>query len=360
MYPKVKIEAPVKDLRSAKIALKTGADIIYAGIKGWSIRPNIFELTKEEFPKIIKMAKSYQKEVLLVMNCFYNSREFSTALSLIEEMAREGIDGVIVSQLSLAKKIRQKLPHLHIHISVQTSASNNKELELYKKLGVESVVLPRNLVEISAENVKRFNVNGVKISAFIIGDDITNYDGRCFLSSYINQKMIKDQSARGVCAMGSANRSGYCFLMCKRKCEYIRQDKSCGTAFYLRKKDMALFLQAREMIKAGVSIFKIQGREWPTPLVARFIRKTRLLLDSLEDEKCYQRTLRKLLQLVKIKQQIQANHLWLLAKSNSAVWLKCRKYLQGPLDNLETMLWLYLPFFGSLRWKKFQKENQLN
>jgi len=356
-YIRPKILAPVKDLHSAEVVLKNGADILYGGIKGWSLRPNMFEMTKVEFLELIRLAKSYQKEVLLSMNCFYRSTEILSALKLIEQMANSGIAGVIVSELGLVRDVKRKFPDLSVHVSVQTSASNIKELEFYKTIGVDNVTLPRNLIEVSAENVKRLAKTGIRITVFLVGDDSSNYDGHCFLSSYLNQKMIKDDTDREFCAIGSANRNGYCFLMCKRICEYIEKGKSYGMAFYLRKQDLALFIKIRELVEAGVSIFKVQGREFPTPLVGRFIRNIRNLLDNLDDEIRYQKLTAKIHKLVKLKLQIQANHLWLLLKSRSMFWLKFRRYIENPWDDLESFLWFYMPFYSSLKWKRFQKEN---
>ncbi|MEW6101752.1 MAG: peptidase U32 family protein [Candidatus Omnitrophota bacterium] len=357
MFPRVKLEAPANNLYSAKVAIKNGADMIYAGIKGWSVRPNIFEMEKEEFEAVIKLVKKHNKEILLVMNCFYGSKELDKALKLIEEMSGKGLSGVIVSQPALAREIKTKFKGLTVHISVQSSASNSKELEFYKSLGIDGVVFARNTIESNPENIQRLSNYGVKIGVFIVGDDIANYDGKCYLSSYLNHKLINDGTERYSCAIGSANKSGYCFLMCKRKCRLLKDGKIQGDGYYLRRQDLALFNKTKELVSSGVSILKIQGREWPVPLVARLVRYMRLALDSLEDEAKYQKAINQLSKLVRIKQQIQANHLWLLSKSKFRIWLALRKHLQRPWDNLETLLWLYAPFFEKMRWRKFQKEN---
>jgi len=352
MRQKIKIEAPVRDLRSAKIAISSGADILYGGIRGWSVRPHIFEMGQDEFLKVIKLAKSHQKEILLTMNCFYRSAEIPRALSIIEKMVNAGLSGVIVSQFGLLKEIKERFPNLSVHISVLASASNTTDLELYRALGVDNVTLPRNSVDTSLENIRKFSCKGVGLGVFIIGDDIHNYDGRCYLSSYLNQKLIKDDTGRDFCAMGSANKSSFCFIMCKRKSEFIEDSELRGYDFYLRRQDLVLFTKTRELIKHGVSFFKIQGREFPTSLTGAFIKTVKDLSGCLENEVKYVKLVNKLVRLTRIKQQIQANHLWLLAKSKSKFWAKIRKYFQEPWDSLEVAFCLYIPFFGNLRWKK--------
>ena len=347
------ILAPAGDLKGAEQALKHGADIIYAGIKGWSLRPNAFEMSREEFRETVGLVKARHKAIYLAMNCFYRSGEIPRALEIIGEAAELGVDGVIVSELGLIREIKQKFPRLKIQLSVQISASNTRELEFYKKLGIDGVVLPRNLVELEPENLKKLSSAGVKLEVFLLGDDSPNYDGHCFLSSFLNQKIIKDDTDRDCCSLGSANRNGYCYLMCKRKMEYLKEGVFQGEDFYLRRGDLALFNRIEELADSGAAVLKIQGREFPEQLTRRLIQGVRRLVDGLDSQLNTQKSKETLNRMVALKLRLQENHLRLLAKSHSPFWLKARKFIEPLWDNLEIAAFLYLPFYaGSLRKKK--------
>ncbi len=326
---KPKILAPASSLEMAETVLKNGADIIYAGEKGWSLRPNMFEATREEMEKIIDAAKKHGKLFFLPMNCLYRSTEIPGAMKLIEHYNNRGIDGVIVSEIGLMSLVREKFPHLQLHVSVQTSASNPLEIEFYKKLGATSVVLPRDLLDLSLDNIKAMASHGVTLEIFAVGDDSTNYDGRCMLSAYLHQKAIPDgETGREETIIGNANRCGYCYLVCKRKCSINGK-----TGKLLKRGDLLLHRKLPELIDAGVRVFKVQGREFPLPLVGKLISTFRSLLDNLDNPDKTRENIQIMDDLVELKQVISSNHLWLLAKSKSPAWKRLRPYIEKPWDN---------------------------
>ncbi|MCD6309428.1 MAG: U32 family peptidase [Candidatus Eremiobacteraeota bacterium] len=352
--------APAGNFKTARVALEEGADILYAGIRGWSLRPTAFEISEEEFLKILNLTTKYGKQLFLAMNCFYRTDEIPTALEIIEKMAGKGISAVIVSQPGLIREIHNRLPDLPIHVSVQTSVSNRQELELYKELGASVVVLPRNFPEVDPEHIRALSGTGIGLELFLIGDDSLNYDGRCFLSSYLNQRRIKDDTKRKYCMMGSANRNGFCYLMCKRDCKVTEPDGKILKGHVLRRGDLALFTRLSELADAGIQIVKIQGREFPTNLVRQMVRMTRKLLDSMDDEISRQKYIEELSHLVKLKQIIASNHLWLLAKSKNDFWRKIRPFIEKPWDTILTFVWFAFPLYRRYCWNRYLKKTIKN
>jgi len=330
------ILAPVSNLKMAKTVLDNGADIVYAGVKGWSLRPNIFEVEKDELGKIIKLAKSYNKKIFLAMNCFYRSTEIPTAIEIIQHFNSLGIDGVIATEYGLISLIRKKFPELQIHVSVQTSASSSIDIEFYKKMGVTSVVLPRDMIDLHPDNIRGMTDKGVAIEVFAVGDDSSHYDGRCMLSAYLFQKAMPDETTgREELILGNANRCGYCYLACKRKCSINGK-----TGKLLKRGDLSLHRRIPELLDAGVRVFKVQGREFPLHLVGKLIATFRGLLDNIDNPEKLPGYIKTMDDLVELKQVIATNHLWLLAKSQSPTWKKLRKYIEEPWDNLTAGMWL--------------------
>lgn len=330
-----KILAPVSSIEMANVVLESGADIIYAGEKGWSLRPDIFEVDSKELESIIQLALKHNKKIFLAMNCFYKSNEIPEALEKIRHWYSKGIRGVIISEIGLAALVRKMFPDLEVHISVQSSASSSVDIDFYKWMGATSVVLPRDMLDLSIDNIKGMAHRGVTLEVFAIGDDSSYYDGRCLLSGYLYQKAIPDESTgRDKTIIGNANRCGYCYLVCKRNC---KTDGQAGKL--LKRGDLPLYKQIPELIEAGVEVFKIQGREFPLPLVGKLISTFRDLLNNLDDPQKTSENVSTLDDLVELKQLIASNHLWLLAKSQSPIWKKMRIYLETPWDNITSSLW---------------------
>lgn len=335
-HDKPKILAPVSSMEMAEAVLENGADIIYAGIKGWSLRPNMFEITGEELEQIIRLAKKHKREIFLAMNCLYRSTELAGAMEIIGKYQALELDGVIVSEIGLIRAVREKFPGLQVHVSVQTSSSSSVDIDYFKSLGVTSVVLPRDIPDIRTENIEAMAGRGVTLEIFAVGDDSTNYDGRCMLSGYLNQKAVPDnETGREKMILGNANRCGYCFLMCKREC-HIEGKKGR----HLRRGDLSLHRRIPELVKAGVKVFKVQGREFPVPLVGKLIAAMRGALDNYDNEKEFNKFISIIDDLVELKQVIASNHLWLLSKSKSPLWKKLRQYVEKPWDDLTSGLWL--------------------
>jgi putative protease len=333
------ILAPVSSIEMAEIVLDNGADIIYAGIKGWSLRPDIFEVTDEVMEEIIDLALSRQKQIFLAMNCFYQSEELPDAMKIIGKYAKLGISGVILSEIGLISMVRQELPDLAVHVSVQTSASNSDDIEFLKHLGVRAVVLPRDMLDLSLDNIKAMSGRGLKLEVFVVGDDTSNYDGRCQLSAYMFQQVVPDTgTGRKTMIIGNANRCGYCFLACKRKCSIGGK-----SGYLLKRGDLNLYRRIPELVESGVSIFKIQGREFPPALVGRLIKTFRRLIDNYQNPQKRNVFIKEMDDLISLKQVISANHLWLLAKSSSPFWKKARRIIEEPWDNITSFLWFTIP-----------------
>lgn len=328
------ILAPISSVKMAEAVIDAGADVVYAGLKGWSLRPDMFEMAPDDLERAIALVLKKGKKINLAFNCFYRSDEIPAVIELIEKYAKMGASGLILSEIGLIRLVRKRLPDLSVHVSVQTSASSSIDVDYYNSIGISGVVLPRNPVDLSLENIRALTGKGVAIEVFALGDDSTNYDGRCTLSAYFFQRKVPDKFGRKALVLGNANRCGYCFLACKRPCS-IEEEK--GNLLY--RGDLSLHRRVPELVAAGVEIFKIQGREFPLPLIKKMVATFRSLLDNYQDEKSFRRDCNTLDRLVSLKLKIANNHLWLLAKSSSPFWKRIRPIIEKPWDLVTTALW---------------------
>ncbi|MFP4498140.1 MAG: peptidase U32 family protein [Vulcanimicrobiota bacterium] len=329
-----KIIAPVNKPSAAKVLMEVGADILYAGLKGWSLSPDNFEIGERDLINIIKWAKEKNKEVYLTFNCLYRSSELREVIKLIETFHRRGAAGMILSDPGLIQTIRRQNPNLQIIASVQHSASSSVDAEFLTDLGVNAVILPRNKIDLSPKSVKAMKDKGIELIVFAVADDSTNYDGRCNLSAFLYQQVENDPFGREKLYRGNINRSGYCHHPCMRVCSV--GDKSDR---FLKRGDLGVHRLVPQLTKMGIDKFIIQGRELPPRLIANTIYAFRNLLDNLDDQEKFEKNCEVMDDLIELKQVISMGHLTLIEKSKSGFWQFVKNNFEKPLDERTTDLW---------------------
>ena len=232
-------------------ALDSGADSVYFGIKGLNMRNLAENFDILEMKKIMGLLRKNKKKGYLALNVIITNQELDKVKRILKEAKSTGVDGVILWDMavfSLAKKL--KLP---IHVSTQASISNAESLAFFARLGAKRAVLAR---ECSLSDIKRITKYLKKekirceVEAFIHGAMCVSVSGRCFLSSY---------------SFGKSANKGECIQPCRR--EYVIKDSEEETEYILGKdyllspKDLCAIDFIDELIKAGITAFKIEGRK---------------------------------------------------------------------------------------------------
>jgi len=247
---KPELIAPAGDWDSLHSAISAGADSIYFGLKGLSMRNFAVNFDILEIKKIIQTLHNHQKKGYLALNVIAYNHEKERIKTILTEAKCSGVDAVILWDMgifSLAKKLG-----LRVHLSTQASVANIEALKYYSQLGVRRVVLAREcrLTDINGmvAELKENNID-CQVEAFIHGAMCVSISGRCFLSEYSFSK--------------SANR-GECLQPCRR--EYFISDKEgecqyiLGQDYILSPKDLCTIDFLDQLIAAKIDSFKIEGR----------------------------------------------------------------------------------------------------
>ncbi len=230
--------APAGDWAMVKAAEVAGADAIYFGLKEWSMRHSAKNFSLKDLPRLgeLKMKK------YLCLNTIIFDKDFSKIKKVIEK-AKGNVDAVICWDLGLMKLLKKaKIP---IHLSTQASVANSEALKMYKELGVERVVLAR---ELNLDDIKKIR-KSIEVECFVHGAMCMAVSGRCFLS----------QELYGM----SANK-GRCVQPCRREYKLVDKQTSkevnIGRDYIMSVKDLCVLPFIDKLKKAGVSAFKIEGR----------------------------------------------------------------------------------------------------
>jgi len=194
---KAQLRVPAGNLEAVKKAIENGADAVYIGFESPSNLRNYsgLNLTFEQAKQSAKLAHNAGKELYVVINSYPQKDQLPASFRAAEEACKIGADAVIVSDIAVMNHIRTNNLDLDIHLSVQGGATNAQSINFYRdQFGVDCVVLPRVLtLDEVAEICAHTDID---IEVFAMGSLCAGYSGRCHQSQYITGETI---NSTGVC-----------------------------------------------------------------------------------------------------------------------------------------------------------------
>lgn len=266
---KYELLAPAGDFTNLRVAVDSGADAVYFGLKEFSLRSNARNFELEELDEIDKICKEKNVKKYLTLNSIIYTEELPRLEEIIKKIKGK-VDAVIcwdLSVISLCKKYG-----VPFHISTQGSVSNVEAAKFYKDLGADRIVFARELSLLQIKEI--IDKVGIEGETFIHGAMCLAISGRCFMSHFLFDK--------------SANR-GECSQPCRR--EYIIKDTQEGKEMkisnnhVLSPKDLCTLPFIEELKKSGITSFKIEGRNKDPRYVETVVRVYRKALDNKLSEK---------------------------------------------------------------------------
>ena len=271
----IELLAPAGDIKRAKIALDYGADAIYLGGKDFSLRAHAANFTDEEIREIVDLAHSRGKKVYVTVNIIPRNYDFAQIIDYAKRLDTLNIDAVIVADLGVIKVFRE-YTKIDVHVSTQANITNQYTALEYIKLGATRLVLAR---ELNISEIKEIcdAVRGqAEIEVFVHGAMCVSYSGRCLLSNYMTNR----SSNRGDCAHSC--RYNYVLQEAKRPNEYWPIEEDEHGTYIMNSRDLCLINRLPELIEAGVTSFKIEGRVKSTYYVAGVTHAYRQALDGIK------------------------------------------------------------------------------
>ena len=268
--------APARDLEVGKAAIDAGADAVYMGAPEFGARQAASN-SIEDIAALVKYAHRFGVQVLVTLNTLLHDDEFSRACALAHDLYKVGVDALIIQDLNL---LNYDLPPIRLHASTQCDNRTPEQVLHLQQLGFRRAVLAR---ELSLQDIA--NINNailiqnskfkIELEAFVHGALCVSYSGRCYLS-----EVLMDRSAnRGCCAQ-----------LCRQRYDLLDKDgneildahgKPIHQRYLLSLQDMDRSLHLAQMIEAGVTTFKIEGRLKDRDYVTNIVAYYRQLLDQI-------------------------------------------------------------------------------
>ncbi|OOB77591.1 MAG: peptidase U32 [Epulopiscium sp. Nuni2H_MBin003] len=269
---KLELLAPAGSLETLQTAVLYGADAVYMGGTAYGLRAKAKNFTPKEMADGIKFAHDRNVKVYITANIFAHNQDFEHMEEYFKSLRDLEVDGIIVADAGVFSLARKIVPELEIHISTQANTTNYYSAKFWTDQGAKRIVVAR---ELSLAQIRQMHDNiDVPIEAFVHGAMCMAYSGRCLMSNYLTGR----DANRGECAQPC--RWKYSVVEEKRPNEYmpIVEDET-GTYIY-NSRDLCMIEYIPDLIEAGVTSFKIEGR-MKTPLyVATVVKAYRQAIDA--------------------------------------------------------------------------------
>lgn len=272
----IELLAPVSNWDGLRAAVANGADAIYFGVDKYNARVRAKNFQMKELPTIMAYLHKYNVRGYVTFNILIFENELKEARQIVEACIDAGVDALIVQDLGLLQLIREISPDFPIHGSTQMTITSAEAIKFLDQYDLEVAVLGRenNLKQIKAIT----NKTDMPIEIFVHGALCVSYSGQCLTSEMWGGR--------------SANR-GECAQACRLPYDLIvdGERKEMGNiAYVLSPKDLAAIELVPELIEAGVSSLKVEGRMKSPEYVANVVSKYRVAIDEYLAGKNYSPT----------------------------------------------------------------------
>ena len=264
---------PAGNLEKLRTAVLYGADAVYVGVEGLSLRAKQAEFSLAELAQGTEEAHRQGVKVYAALNIFARDRDLVKVARIANDLVDLGIDAVIISDPGVLETVKRVHPRLPVHLSTQANTTNTAAVKFWKAQGVERLVLARelNLAEIGEIAGA---VPEMELELFIHGAMCMAYSGRCYLSAYRNRR----SSNRGDCTQPC--RWEYRLVESTRPNSPLIVEEDEHYSYLLSSKDLCMIEYLPQVLKAGVKSLKIEGRMKSVYYVAVVTRTYRWALDS--------------------------------------------------------------------------------
>jgi len=273
----IELLAPVGSSEALVAAVESGADAVYLAGKMFGARASAPNFSDEELAEAVKLAHLRSVLVYVTVNTLVDNSEIAAFANYLRHLYQIGVDAIIVQDVGAIKIAKQVIPDMHIHASTQMTVHNLEGVQLLTDLGFARVVLSR---ELSLTEIAHICQNtDTEIEVFIHGALCISYSGQCLMSSMIG---------------GRSGNRGRCAQPCRLPYTLVDEagnnviDEGEAGEYLLSPRDLNTLEIMPELIRAGVTSFKIEGRMKRPEYVAVAVDTYRRAIDAcIADENNY-------------------------------------------------------------------------
>ena len=254
--------SPAKNLKQGREAINHGADAVYIGAPAFGARTAAGN-SIEDIESLARYAHLYHAKVFATVNTLLFDNEIDDAVAMLHQLYNAGIDAAIIQDLGL---LECDLPPIELHASTQTHNVSLERIQFLEKVGFSRIILARETSLHQMEEIRQHT--HADLEAFVQGALCVSYSGQCYMSQYLN---------------GRSGNRGCCSQPCRSAYDLYNQQGEClrHDQHLLSLKDFSAAQHLQQMIEAGITSFKIEGRLKDLGYVKNVTAYYRRLLDSI-------------------------------------------------------------------------------
>lgn len=254
MNRKIELLSPAGDLEKLKTAIEYGADAVYMGGELFSLRAGADNFSVDELKEGVAYAHRKGRKCHLAVNIFAHNEDIPKLDKYIDTVKMIGFDAFIVSDPAIIEMIKDKIPDAEIHLSTQANMTNRMTANFWYNQGVKRIVLARELTLEEIKQIRDGIPADLELESFVHGAMCISYSGRCLLSNFMTER----DANRGLCAHPC--RWKYSLVEEKRPGEYFPVEEDDRGTYIMNSRDLCMIEHIPELVKAGISSVKIEGR----------------------------------------------------------------------------------------------------
>ena len=251
---KPELLSPAGDMEKLKMAVAYGADAVYLAGNEFGMRSFAGNFPAEELSAAVDYCHSRGVRVHVTCNTMPRNDEADRLPEWLSFLESIHVDAVILADVGTLAAALRHAPHVERHISTQASVVNYCSAAAWHDLGASRVILARELSLEEIRTIRDRTPPELELEAFVHGAMCVSYSGRCLLSNYMTGR----DSNRGACAQPC--RYQYALVEAKRPGEYFPIYEDQRGSYIMNSRDMCMIDHLDDLIAAGLSSLKIEGR----------------------------------------------------------------------------------------------------
>lgn len=271
-FQKPELLAPAGNLEKLEIAAHYGADAVYLAGKDFSLRNFSGNFSDQELEQAMVYGRENGIKIYLACNIYSRNHEARKLEEYLEKIGEIGPDAVIIADPGVLLLAKQVIPEIDIHLSTQANTTNLNAVRYWHSQGIKRVNLAR---ELSLEEIREIcEKSPMETETFVHGAMCVSYSGRCLLSSFLSGR----DSNRGLCSHPC--RWKYSVVEEQRPGEYHSLMEDDRGSYIFNSKDLCMIEHIPELVQAGITSLKIEGRMKGINYLASVVKTYRQAIDT--------------------------------------------------------------------------------
>ena len=271
---KLELLAPAGDMEKLKTAIIFGADAVYFGGQIGSLRAGAGNLSTDEIREAMDFIHERGCKGYMTLNIYAHNDDIPVLRDYIGKIKDIPIDAFLVSDPGVMWLIKEQIPDAEIHLSTQANTTNYLTAAFWVNQGVKRIVAAREMSLAELTEMRRQLPDDIEIEAFMHGAMCISYSGRCLLSNF----MAGRDANKGACTHPC--RWKYSLVEEQRPGEYYPIEEDARGSYIMNSRDLCMIDCIPDLVNAGVTSFKIEGRMKSMYYVATVVSAYRSAIDK--------------------------------------------------------------------------------